>query len=457
MVYHRNLRKLLLFYKANYELIQQVEEETRQSKSHYDSLQTDVFMNSRDYQEETVQRNLEYLVYQLQNPNPKVGLSYSVLASRTYEFLPEALTVKGTQTERFKKAKGAAHKRLRELFTLANINGADASYLEETNSIKFVKGSIAATFSVDVYMVESPVVFWVLLTLEHSDAKWAESFIIKFNNMIGNYLNSSGSMEELSFYYFIVLELYLYHETNLRLLAQAKNTDVSSIRVVVDAKKDWFVDLSHVFPHSRYKLQLHAIREFEDPDLAITEVADLHMNHLGSFENIRFRCYFGVYRLKDKVSAHGQPISVDVKDSKDISHYLYSSKRMDIRRPHDPSGLPRAIYSELLLTVAVRVFKMLNEAATGFNRPELHVVSSLKQIEKGEFSSWLSGFKKDDCVVYLTVQGIVAFYVFIDIDNAGIGKKFVRIWYTAQGKTSEDQQNAEKQRKDLQGRIINSL
>lgn len=448
---------MLLFYKANFQLIKRIEIENKRQKSDYESLQNDTFINSRDYQEETLQRNLEYLVYQLQNPNPKVGISYSIVANKTYPFLPEALTARGTQTEHFKKAKQGAQKKLNELIMLANTNGATIDYLSDTNSIKFTKGSISATLSIDVYMIGSPAIFWVLLNLDHPDAKWTDDIIIRFNNMIGYYLNANKGTEELAYYYFIILELFLFHETNVKLLTRVKNLKSLSLRVFNDVNKDWYIDLSHIFPKSRFKLQLLTTKELTVENLENVDLSELYRNNLGSFECLRFKCFFGVQKLKDKYLPIPDDGAIVMTDKSDLNTYTYSSKRLEILRPQESENVEKSVYSALSLTIATRLFKVLCESIYGSRKPELHLLSSVKHIEDSDMANWLSNIKRDNLMIHLTIESTCRLFISIDVNNSKESKKIIKFWYSIRNKSVEEQQEAERYKKELHSFILNGL
>jgi len=166
ITHHRIIKKLLSFYAKDYEQLKQLEQvQTLVDKvnSEYD---TDLIREDRFVENPAELESGKFVVYQaynLQNPRPTVDIAVSVLANRTYNFLPmnitaEKINLKKVIDQTFDQSKK---------FLMSNAvnllkTGFKATYDAEKNMITYESALYSITYTVDYYEAHGGTIFWAL-------------------------------------------------------------------------------------------------------------------------------------------------------------------------------------------------------------------------------------------------------------------------------------------------------
>ena len=166
ITHHRVIKKLLNFYAKDYEQLKQLWQIQILVNKVNSELENDLVREDRFVENPAELESGKFVVYQaynLQNPRPAIDTAVSVLASRTYNFLPsnvtaEKINLKKVIDETFDQSK---------IFLMRNAihllkTGFKIAYDADKNMITYESVLYSITFTIDYYEAHGGAIFWAL-------------------------------------------------------------------------------------------------------------------------------------------------------------------------------------------------------------------------------------------------------------------------------------------------------
>ena len=447
--FHRKIKRILAFYKTDYEAIQKAESEKRRTPDILKTIKETAITNQREDIVEDTPKNLEYRCYQLQNPNPKVALSYSILTNGNYQFLPNIINNSTTQVAMYEKAKEMAKNQLSDLFTLLYKRDFAFEFKEFENKLIASKDGNIYTLTVNFYALEKEEFYWMLCEVETDKIKVSNDVIIKFNNFIGNFLYSNKDKDSLSYFYLYLLELFIYNEQITKLIHNI-DIDQNTVFRLFKKKITNSFDIGKKFTNNLFKLFIKLFPEFTGKEISNMNLEEFYLKNSIDTNYFYFKCSFNNFLIRDTIGALSETICI--RDIAEMDYYFEESKMFKITKTFNIEELEVKIFNQLYYTIFFVLFSIL-KGSEFIESKKLSLVLSTKESVSGLDSSFLHYFEeiKHDSIAYIKIQEEIDMFVFLDLKK--IQKdlfKLIKVVYRSEDIESSNEDRIKEKKKEIQ-------